>query len=144
MLTPRIDRGEIGQCNICQSQRCDLSWEHVPPQGSVFLSRVDIRLLFQRAVGKEGDVCISQNGVKFRTVCRGCNSSIGRYDRALIEFTQDVRRFVETDLAVPPVVKITTRPTALARAVIGHLLAAKITADESVFDDKLRRCVLDA
>lgn len=141
MLKIQFDRGTSGKCNICLKTR-PLSWDHVPPKGSALLSAMQVELLFSNLVGQQGIYKISQNGVKFRTVCRCCNSLLGRqYDPVLHRFTGDVLRFVQTPLSIPPKVTITTRPTALARAVIGHILSGKVTLDDAIFDRKLRECI---
>ena len=142
MFKPEIDRGSRGKCNICQKTG-RLSWDHVPPKGSVAISSTEIRLLYGGAVGSREDYKISQNGLKFRTICPSCNSRLGRdFDPTLNEFTKDVLTFVRSELRLPPIVRIRTRPMSLARAVIGHTMAGKLTPDQSAFDRKLRDALL--
>jgi hypothetical protein len=88
---------------------------------------------------------ISQNGVKFRTLCSTCNNEwLGtRYDPTLNDFTAKVVQVVTTTLVLPPVVHIETDPASLIRAVFGHLLAAKGKIEDTITDQAMRAFFLD-
>ncbi|KKM14587.1 hypothetical protein LCGC14_1704650, partial [marine sediment metagenome] len=87
---------------------------------------------------------ISHDGLKFRTLCADCNSLLGqRYDPALNEFAIAVGRFLRTSLHLPELLHLEIRPTAVARAVLGHLLAARLSTVEAFFDPDIRTIVFD-
>ena len=127
----RIKRERIGRCNICLEDS-SLSWDHVPPQGSIDLGRVEMESLLGRmtTASQVKGTAISQNGVKYRTICSNCNSKLGaRFDPVLNKFSSDVGLFLKSGLEIPRYININSRPTALIRSVIGHLLAASMSPD---------------
>lgn len=87
----------------------------------------------------------TQNSVKFRSLCSSCNNHLlGRkYDPVLKSFVASILKVCQTPLVVPDVISISTRPLALARAVIGHLLAAKGDFEETEYDKNMREFFLD-
>lgn len=123
------------KCNIC-CRDDTLSFDHVPPQSTGNTSRVAItNVLGKLSPNTSTMPFISQNGVKFKTICRGCNSKLGRdYDPAFTQFINDVAMLLKTSLIIPDTVSITTKPYPIAKALIGHLLAAKILFEEVAFD----------
>lgn len=88
---------------------------------------------------------ISQNGVKFRTLCGTCNNKLlgKRYDPVLNAFTAKVTQNVTSTLTLPQVVHIETNPASLIRAVFGHLLAAKGKIEDTTSDQAMRAFFLD-
>lgn len=126
-----ITRGpEIGICNLCGTHG-KLTEDHTPPKGCVRPTAMDIRLLRDRlsAAGSLAPVPtkprISQNGVKFRTLCTRCNSGLlgTRYDPVLIRFANDVAGFLGRSVALPINTSVPTQPALLMRAVFGHMAA---------------------
>lgn len=86
----------------------------------------------------------SQNGLKYRTICKSCNETIGhKYDVALNEFTLSVGKYLSTSLSLPPIIHHPTRPAALIRSVLAHILAAKVTNDGAYFDRDIAPTILD-
>jgi hypothetical protein len=94
---------------------------------------------------KESDnISLSQNGVKYRTICRDCNSLLGRcYDPVLNEFAIGVGRYLKTTIHLPDVVHHKTKPLRLMKAIIGHLIAANAAIEDTQFDQQCREFVLD-
>jgi hypothetical protein len=88
---------------------------------------------------------LTQNGVKYRTLCERCNSRLlgGEYDRTLNEFALNVGRFLKTTLHLPPQVSVVTKPARLLRSLFGQLLAAKAQLEHSKPDEAMRQYVLD-
>lgn len=130
-------REKIGRCNLCGRNR-KLTWDHVPPRGSTDVTRVEMRSILDVmcAKGKSTPPIESQNGLKFRTICGDCNSLLGReFDPTLNEFSRSVGRYLVTSLAVPSLVMHVTKPKRLLKAVLGHLVAAKVEAQPSRFDE---------
>lgn len=79
----------------------------------------------ESAIGKAR---ISQNGVKYRTLCGRCNSGLlgTLYDPALIEFTNAVGNFLKTQIKLPPVINIPAKPQLVIRSVLGHMAAVGV------------------
>lgn len=124
-----------------------MTWDHVPPQGGIKLTPVEQELVFDRltADAKGRFYSISQNGVKFRTICGKCNNTwLGKkYDPALNEFTVTTGKLLQTTIHLPSIINVRARPTAIARAVLGHMLAAKIHIDDVVPDREIREFFFD-
>jgi len=145
LLYRKHKRERVGSCNICGVVG-PLSWDHVPPQGGIQLEAVEIdRLAGVLASGLRSErPDISQNGLKFRTLCSGCNSLLGnRYDPALNDFAISVGRFLSTNLELPSVIHVAAKPGSIARAILGHILAARMAADDSFFDSLIREAIFN-
>lgn len=87
----------------------------------------------------------SQNGLKYRTICKECNNNIGaNYDTVLNTFTKEVSLCLKTNLILPEIIHIKTNPVKIMKAVLGHLLAAKLSFPTTVPDMAFRQYMLDA
>jgi hypothetical protein len=138
-------RGKVGPCNICQ-QSAALSWDHVPPKGGINLRPVEQSTIFQHLIGNldKQKPHISQNGVKYRTLCKACNEKLGhRYDPVLNNFALGIGEILKSTTEVPEVFHYKTQPVRLIRAILGHLLAAKNVIDNSEFDQQIRDFLFD-
>lgn len=137
---------KYGKCQICLKYK-KLTFDHVPPQGGIEIKPVEIKnaldlLTCRNQITK----ChISQNGVKFKTICERCNNYwLGRkYDPVLNQFAHDVGKFLNSKLYFTDIVKISTKPNLLFRAILGHLLAAKNEVDDFGFDNDVRDLIFD-
>ena len=140
MLYVKFKRDKYDKCNICEAES-QLTWDHVPPKGGIELAEMEMRSILQ-ALSTDEDakrLKITQNGVKYRTICKACNELMGqKYDPVLNKFAANVGRFLKSRLTFPPIIKIDTKPHLLIRAVLGHLLAAKIEPDNVTFDREVR------
>lgn len=117
-----------GYCSIC-GEFGELSQDHVPPKGSANLSRVAITTLADHmGTSRSGRPVLSESGVRFKTLCSYCNSTrLGRwYDPELKRISSGVTRVLSASafLSLPETVTISAKPQRVARAVVGHLLAA--------------------
>jgi hypothetical protein len=141
----KVKRERIGNCNMC-GKVAPLTWDHVPPQGGIELTTVQMQSVYQFLTGTtQGfNVLESQNGVKFRTICQQCNETMGsKYDTVINSFAITVGRYLKTLLTLPTVLSHSTRPAALIRGILGHLVAAKVQPDQVPFDKIVARLVLD-
>ena len=141
----KIKRQRTGHCNIC-GNLASLTWDHVPPQGGVELTPVQMESVFAKLSGThEGFKGIqSQNGVKFTTICKSCNEMMGhKYDIAINEFALSVGRYLRSQLIFPAIIQHKTRPGALIRGILGHLISAKLHPDEAIFDKLAASLVLN-
>jgi hypothetical protein len=135
----------FGNCQICEQYK-KLSDDHVPPQGGIEVDAVEIKAAFDFFAKKMGNknYYISQNGVKFTTLCEDCNSRLGReYDTVLNTFSLDVNKFLTSKLSLLNSYDIQTKPNRLIRGVLGHLLASKKEIEKTPFDDKVREILFD-
>lgn len=138
-------RSKVGICNICK-QSASLSWDHVPPKGGIDLKPVEQVTILQRLTGnpEEQKSRISQNGVKYRTLCNHCNNRLGTsYDPVLNNFALGVGRILKSVVAVPPIIHYKTQPAKLIRSILGHLLAAKGVIDDVTVDRTIREFLSD-
>ena len=147
----KVMREKLDRCNICRNQ-ATLCWDHVPPKGGIEIMPVELMTILELLTAKytQAISSISQNGVKFRTICQNCNNTrLGsRYDPVLNEFAIGVGKFLKTPLKIPPVINYETRPNPLivcglepqmlVRAIVGHMLAAKSHFESTTIDEKLR------
>lgn len=141
----KTKRNKTDICSICKTV-APLTWDHVPPKGSIELAPMEMETVFQVFTGNQKDRKLreSQNGVKFRTICKACNDKLGQtYDPIINEFAVSVGRYVKSVLKFPAIIHHKTKPVALIRGILGHLLAAKAEFDEVVFDESVRKFVFD-
>ncbi len=146
MYYVEIKRKREGVCNICGKTE-SLTWDHVPPKGGIELTSMQMQSVFSILAGNQKDVKYteSQNGVKYRTICKICNETMGRlYDTTINEFAISVGRYLKSQLTLPPIIYHKTRPAALIRGVLGHLIASKIERDEALFDKRMAPLIFDS
>jgi len=134
-----------GVCNICQHRK-RLTFDHVPPAGCDNREDVEVSPMYSVLIGvaQENKPTIIQNGFKYRTICKTCNELMGsRYDPALIGLSKFISDARMSTLTLPRHLNIRTRPAAIFRGILGHLVAAKIDTHSSLFDEEVRPCILD-
>lgn len=115
-----------GVCNIC-GEYGPLTEDHTPPKGATRITQVEmhhiVTALSAEQAGSRGR--ISQNGVKFRTLCGRCNNSLlgANYDIAFNDFSQRVASYLKASIMLPQAMRIRGKPQKIARSLIGHLCA---------------------
>lgn len=132
MLSERSKHTKItnGYCVIC-GKYGRLSKDHVPPQGSITVTKVE-QVHLTEVFGLKTDLVKgipSMNGSKFRTICRECNmTALGENDGEIADvckaLTRKISHFFRA--ANSPVSHVYTPFNAVkyCRAMIGHILAA--------------------
>ena len=143
----KFKRAKKDHCNICTLKR-KLTWDHVPPKGSVRPQAIEIKNIFDKLFQKNSckrNFEISQNGLKYRTICSDCNNRIlgKNYDPELNKFSIDLKIFIQTELSLPSIIHIEVKPIPIIKAVLGHLLAANIDFSDTPFENKLRPIILN-
>src|SRR5688572_30668017 len=140
MTIVKRKRGRIDKCNICLECKT-LTWDHVPPKSGIILTSVEIGNIFSILANKnDPHKSYSQNGVKYRTLCGSCNSRLGsEYDSVYNDLNKVVSLFLKSSLQLPAFTYVKTKPARLIRAILGHLMAAKTTIGETVFDVNVRK-----
>lgn len=141
----KVKRDKISICNICREEK-SLSWDHVPPQGGIELSKVEMETVFGLMTGNRENQKLreSQNGVKFRTICKECNELLGlNYDPTLNDFALSIGKYLSTRIKLPNVVTHKVKPQRLFKSLLGHLVAAKVDIENTSFDVMARDYILD-
>lgn len=122
-------RIEAGYCVICKSYG-PLSFDHVPPQGSITISKTEQLLITEVLNVEEIPVkgVVSNNGSKFKTICRSCNSLIGRFDSEVAEVCREatgrIREYFSNLNSLHTHVFVNFDPVSYCRAMVGHVLSA--------------------
>ena len=145
LYSTKFKREKVSLCNICKKRK-HLSWDHIPPKGGIYLSAVEQETVFSHMTVTKGNrkYSISQNGVKYRTICKECNEKIGRkFDPVLNGFARGVGNILKSNLILPSTIYYKTKPNLLIRAILAHLLAAKADIDKVTTDEKIRNFIFD-
>ena len=145
MYYVKTKRKKVGICNMC-SQEKSLSWDHVPPKGGIELTTIEMENLLHVFTKKEDvrNIRESQNGLKYRTICKECNEFLGqKYDHVVNEFALTVGRHLKSGLKFPKMIHHKTKPLRLMKGILGHLLAAKAEYDDVLLDTQVREFILD-
>lgn len=131
-ISERVRHTKItrGYCLIC-GDFGKLSIDHVPPQGSVTITKVEQRHVSEMsgATAKSIKGVRSPNGSKFKTICHKCNSEVlGANDievaRVCKELTDKIKTYY-SDVSNPfNFISVDVNPISYARAMIGHILSA--------------------
>ena len=142
-----------GYCNICRKYS-QLTRDHIPPQGCVKPTLVELKTLTQYISGASDKPTDSQSGLNILSICGDCNNNLlgTEYDRELIQVSQNVAGIVrvqrELGLSLPDKIDLSVKPQKLIRAVVGHILAGKLPIPgkppiSAPFPDALRNYFLD-
>jgi len=133
-------------CNLCKKTYPSLTWDHVPPKGGLDLSAMEIRSYSNSYSNPISSLrSISQNGLKFRTLCQKCNNEIlgSNNDDCFNKLMRDVKQIITSQLVMPPITIIKTYPTKIIKAILGHLLASKTDFCNTKLDIITRGYLLD-
>lgn len=132
----------IGQCKICLHDNIELSEDHVPPKSvQPFLNLKAFNPFSHNIKTVIPNTYYSQNGLKFPTICVSCNTNLQKYDASLRYLVYEIKKYINSRLFLPMHIQITTRPNAIIRCILGHLLSSKTEVDSSAEDQKFRECV---
>lgn len=117
---------KIGECNVCGDYG-SLTEDHTPPKGCLKPTQVEMhhitRLLSDETKPSKGR--ISQNGVKYRTLCHRCNNTLlgTKYDPSFIAFVNGVGKLLTSSLHLPNSIAVRGKPQAIMRSLLGHISA---------------------
>lgn len=119
-----------GYCAICSSYG-RLTKDHVPPKGCGNIKDVVLKTFTVEVIEKsKNPISHSQGGSHFRTICGKCNNDLLgiKYDPELIKFYNEVTNIAKSAqsnrISIPRYNSHFIKPQKIARAVVGHLLAA--------------------
>jgi hypothetical protein len=139
---------EKDYCNLCKKWR-RLSMDHIPPKGGIEIFDEEITDLYENSgtdqyIGWESreNVECSQSGLKFRSLCKKCNSMLGvGFDPDINKLNTNVQIIyasIYTPLQQAQVAQIKTNPLKIAKGIIGHIIAARNNLNTSPYEEKLR------
>lgn len=141
----KCSRDKRDKCNICLSES-ELTWDHIPPKSGINLTEVEQKSILQHLTDNSNTkFVLSQNGVKFRTICSACNNALlgSRYDIALNSFSNNLGNYLKNSFKLPQVFTFNVQPGLIIKSVIGHLLAAKGELEHTTVDEYFREFFLD-
>jgi len=136
----------IGKCNICPNEGA-LSWDHVPPKGGYFPTKMEMNNVLGALSAKDEykKYQETQNGVKFRTICRDCNSKLNKlYDKEINKFANSLGKFLRSNLILPPVIEYEVKPVKIMKGILGHLLSVKLENLDTPFDNQIRDIIFSS
>ncbi len=131
-LTERRMHTEIaqGHCLICGAHG-RLSWDHVPPQGSISITKVEqVHLTEVMGVDPVPVKGVkSPNGSKFKTICKNCNSNhLGANDQEVARVYKEITKLATDHFTYArnhlDYVSLPFDAVRFCRAMIGHILSA--------------------
>lgn len=131
-ISERVRHTKIinGYCLIC-GEFGKLSIDHVPPQGSVTITKVEQRHISEMSGTKAKSIkgVRSPNGSKFKTICHKCNSEVlGANDDEVSKVCKSLTKKINayySDINNPfNLISVDINPLKYARAMIGHILSA--------------------
>jgi len=146
MYYDKRKREIVDRCNIC-GKTLKLTWDHVPPKFCDNNRSKEYKLSFGiDQHHKKEFPWTSQDGIKFRSLCEHCNSQLlgARCDAYYRHFVNQVKTCLDSSLYHPAVLNYKIAVNRVARAIIGHMLAAKNAYEESTIDIDMREYFLDS
>ena len=133
---------KYARCNICGSC-AQMTEDHVPPK---FWHNSNLKYYSQGFGGYDPPQASSwfpyksRNGITFQTICADCNNRVlGTKDKALKDFCDQIKRRSNSKLVLSMLFNCHIHANAVAKAVIGHMLAAKEYYDEDSAIEKVLR-----
>lgn len=145
-LYPRIYSKARGNtiCNICRVKVDSLSDDHVPPRSCLTNLVLQLEPFEHRLRADRPKLQVSQSGVRFKTLCRDCNSLLGSsYDNEIARFCKAAWGCFSPVAGQPSTWSIWCKPDLVIRGVFGHLLAATTDDASTSHDDLMRPLVLN-
>jgi hypothetical protein len=119
-----------GYCRIC-GKWAKLSEDHVPPRACGNKNKIEI-------IYSENKKLISQNGLKCKTICENCNSSLlgGNYDKSLIHLYNDVNSIKKIILNKR---EFNVNVKSLVRCILGHFIALNVYEKDETVQETLKK-----
>ena len=122
-----------GKCNICGSEG-KLTEDHTPPKGCIKIKQVELHPIIVRlnADQPKRKGRLSQNGVKYRTLCAECNNKFlgHKYDPEFIKFANEVSLFLKSQIHLPSIMRVSVKPQRIMRSLLGHMCAQGVNRYE--------------
>ena len=132
------------KCNIC-GEVSNLTWDHVPPKFCFNDGKVKYNSILEMNNKKIRNK-ISQNGLKYRSICARCNNNLlgSDYDKEYKKLVNILYQLYITPGEIEQYVEIQEiNVNKISRAIIGHLLAARNEYIDVKTENKLREYFLN-
>ena len=132
------------RCNIC-GEVSNLTWDHVPPKFCFNDGKVKYNSILEMNNKKIRNK-ISQNGLKYRSICARCNNNLlgSDYDKEYKKLVNILYQLYITPGEIEQYVEIQEiNVNKISRAIIGHLLAARNEYIDVKTENKLREYFLN-
>lgn len=132
------------RCNIC-GKITDLTWDHVPPKFCFNSQRAQYNSLLEVNEGKHY-THISQNGIRYRSICSECNNNLlgSNYDKEYKKLVDLLYEIYITPGEIGQYIEIQgIEVNKVARAIVGHFLAARNEYIDSKVESELREYFLN-
>lgn len=133
------------RCNIC-GQVSDLTWDHVPPKFCFNSEKVKYNSILEINGESPQQSQISQNGIKYRSICSRCNNDLlgSNYDKEYKKLVDLLYKLYITPGEIGQYVEIQgINVNKIARAIIGHFLAARNEYMDGKVENELREYFLN-
>lgn len=140
----KIKKERVDICNIC-GKKLPLTWDHVPPKFCFNNVYVKYNSMMEKAsVNRKSS--ISQNGIRFRTICANCNNNLlgAKYDteyKKLVECLYNI--YIDSSNISQYIIIKGLKLNRIARAIVGHILASREDYCTGKFEESLRQYFLD-
>lgn len=139
----KVKRDKHGICNICGKTDV-LTWDHVPPKKAIYFNSVEIISMLNKYSEENPHGSYSQNGTKYRTICKNCNNDLGTYyDVSFVEFVHEASQKIYESFPNKEFINCKIKPVKFIKSLFGHLLAAKGEYESSLIDIKMRTFLMD-
>lgn len=137
----KLKKDKIDICNICGCTS-ELTWEHVPPKCCDNFYDVIINPIFNFTNSNYN--FISQNGIKFRTICSNCNNNIlgANADKALQLFYEQTKNYVENIKSLTDTKTISINIIQVLKCLFGKFLAMGNTYQKDNVSNSMRDFIL--
>lgn len=140
----REKRNKKDRCNIC-GRVSDLTWDHVPPKFCFNDERTQYNSIFE-INNKRQYTRIAQNGIKYRSICAECNNNLlgSNYDKEYKKLVDILYKLYITPGTIPQYLEIQNlKVNKIARAIVGHFLAARNEYFDGKLENELRKYFLN-
>ena len=126
-------------CNICLTKQ-ELTNDHVPPKctgNSGLYHYVNLlNFMISKQIMYKG---VSQDGIKYKTICQKCNNEkLKEYDIEIDKLFYTIKTAKASDKLT---LKLTLKPNKIIRGILGHFLSAKTshihTSSEDIFSEAI-------
>lgn len=140
----REKRNKKDRCNIC-GRISDLTWDHVPPKFCFNDERTQYNSIFE-INNKKKYTRIAQNGIKYRSICAECNNNLlgSNYDKEYKKLVDLLYKLYIAPGTIPQYLEIQNlKVNKIARAIVGHFLAARNEYFDGKLENELRKYFLN-
>lgn len=140
----KVKKEKVDFCNIC-GKKTDLTWDHVPPKFCFNDVSIKYNSMMEK-VKLNRKQTISQNGVRYRSICSKCNNTLlgAKYDpeyKKLVDLLYNL--YITPGECGQYVIIKGLKINKICRAIVGHFLAAREDYCTSEIEKDMREYFLN-